>query len=97
MTKEIEKIIARFKKEVGKSKGMTTREMKLIEICIDELAMPYDALLCGVFLKELADKHGVDVTKLMVGKIGKELYVWRYDTGSYDVFKTLDIIPLNGT
>lgn len=39
MTKEIEKIIARFKKEVGKSKSMTTREMKLIEICIDELVV----------------------------------------------------------
>jgi len=39
MTKEIEKIIARFKKEVGKSKQMTAREMKLIEICIDELVV----------------------------------------------------------
>ena len=39
MTKEIEKIIARIKKEVGKSKQMTAREMKLIEICIDELVV----------------------------------------------------------
>lgn len=39
MTKEIEKIIARFKAEVGKSKGMTTREMKLIEICYDEFVV----------------------------------------------------------
>lgn len=59
--------------------------------------MAYDALLCGVFLQELADKHNVDVTKVMVGKIGKELYVWRYDTGAYDVFKTLEIIPINAT
>lgn len=59
--------------------------------------MAYDALLCGVFLEELATEHNVDVTKLMVGKIGKELYVWRYDTGAYDVFKTLEIIPLNAT
>ena len=57
--------------------------------------MAYDALLCGVFLQELADKHGVDVTKLMVGKIGKELYVWRFDTAADDVFKTLEIIPLS--
>ena len=53
-----------------------------------------DALLCGVFLQELADKHGVDVTKVMVGKMGKDLYVWRYDEGAYEVFKTLEIIPL---
>ena len=39
MTKEIEKIIARFKIEVGKSKQMTSREMKLIEICYDELVV----------------------------------------------------------
>lgn len=37
MTREIEIIIAKFRAEVGKSKAMTAREMKLIEICINEL------------------------------------------------------------
>lgn len=57
----------------------------------------FNALLCSIFIQELADKHNVDVSKVMVGKIGKELYVWRYDTGEYDIFKTLEIIPLNNT
>lgn len=52
-------------------------------------------LLCGVFLDELAAKHNVDVNKLIVGKMGKDLYIWRYDTGAYDVWKLLEIVSLN--
>ena len=48
------------------------------------------------FLDELAEKHSVDVTKIMVGKVGNDLYVWRYNEGSYERFKTLEIITLNG-
>jgi hypothetical protein len=34
-----ETIITKFKKEVGKSKSITAREMKLIEICYQEMVV----------------------------------------------------------
>lgn len=58
-------------------------------------SLEQNGMLCGVFLDDLAAKHKVDVNKLIVGKMGKYLYVWRYDTGAYDVWKVLEIVSLN--
>lgn len=58
-------------------------------------SMTQNFLLCGVFLDELAVRHKVDVNKLVVGKMGKDLHIWRYDTGAYDVWKVLEIVSLN--
>jgi hypothetical protein len=43
-------------------------------------------------LNELALKHKIDVDKIMIGIIGVDIYVWRYDPGANEVFKVLEII-----
>jgi hypothetical protein len=53
------------------------------------------AVVMPSFLNELAEKHNVDVNKLVVGMQFGDIQVWRYDTGAYEVWKTLEIIPKN--
>ena len=60
-------------------------------------AINYEPLLCGVFLKELATKHKVDINKLVVGMQYGDIQVWKYDPGAYEIWKTLEIISLNAT
>lgn len=70
MTKEIEKIIARFKKEVGKSKQMTAREMKLIEICIDELVVKNCNIPCVSSLLPFTNTEIDDLEKELLQRYG---------------------------
>ena len=60
-------------------------------------ATNYEPLLCGVFLNELAAKHKVDVNKIIIGMQYGDIQVWRYDPGAYEIWKTLETIPLNAT
>jgi hypothetical protein len=53
------------------------------------------AVVMPSFLNELAEKHNVDVNKLVVGMQFGDIQVWRYDTGANEVWKTLEIIPKN--
>lgn len=46
------------------------------------------------FLSTMAEKHKVDVNKLLIGMQCGDLVVQVYDEGAYPVWQTLEIITL---
>jgi len=49
------------------------------------------------FLKEIAKENNEDANKVMAGLQYGDLQIWRYDTGAYQVWKTLKVIPKNAS
>ena len=48
----------------------------------------------GSYLEQKSKEHNVDKNKLIIGLIGGEIQVQRYDTGANPVWKTLEHIKL---
>jgi len=70
--------------------------MSKFKVVIEEKA-DIKALNTAELLIHLAEKHEVDVSKIMIGfndNAKKELYVWDWDGGRVPNFKTLEIIYL---
>jgi hypothetical protein len=44
------------------------------------------------YLSFFAEKHKCHIDKIMVGMVGGDLHVWKYDEGAANIFTQLEII-----
>lgn len=47
------------------------------------------------YLQDAADRHKVDIDKLMIGVVYDTLYLWVYDPGAVNEFRNVEMILLN--